>query len=76
VGSEDPQLDLSTLPMDDPNSVAEFLLINLNAMASHTVILQHQMTEIFKHESSKISKHLYLEYQRLMHSKVEESIIR
>jgi len=39
VGSEDPQLDFSTLPMDDPNSVAELLLINLNSMASHTVIL-------------------------------------
>ena len=56
--------------------MADKILISLNTIASHTVILQHQLTEVFKHESAKISKHVQLEQNRLMSSKIEESIIR
>jgi hypothetical protein len=45
-------LDLESLPLDKPAKVADLILLNLNLLASKTVILQHSVSEVFKHCSS------------------------
>lgn len=53
--SDSASLDLDSLPLDKPAKVADLILLNLNILASKTVILQHSVSEVFKHCSSQIS---------------------